>query len=385
MSELFMPGKGTRRDFLARSGSLLGAGLLGGAATKAATTKGPHDFVIVEGHRDIWELSGRMRLPDKEQHTPITNFVTPRLIEAGLSVVIMPVSGDSLEERDGLQGMFEGSMRVLDMILSDMEKSKGKSSIILTKADVPARPNVGKVQYFLDIEGGGAIQTEMPEPGFSPDRYLALLRQFFRLGVRGVQLTHNGRNQLGDGRGIDKMGSKLTPFGVEVIREMNRLGMMVGVSHLSANGVFHAAEVSRHPIVSTHQNLERFVKSKPLVEIMDEEAVAIAKAGGIVGIRYIVGVTPYKLLVDEVEYLAKLIGPEHIGVGWLGHDKANPSGGEVEGHTKRTYSGVEAQTMQEHWQTFIRMLSERGLTDEHIGMVLGGNYLRVWNQVLPPA
>jgi hypothetical protein len=80
---------------------------------------------------------------------------------------------------------------------------------------------------------------------------------------------------------------------------------------LSANGVFHAAEVSRQPIVSTHQNLERYVKSRPLVEIMDEEAQAIAKTGGIVGIRYIVNVTPFKLLVDEVEYLAKLIGGAH--------------------------------------------------------------------------
>ena len=113
----------------------------------------------------------------------------------------------------------------------------------------------------------------------------------------GLQLTHNGRNQLGDGRGIDKLGSKLTPFGVSVVEEMNRLGMMIGVSHLSANGVFHAAEISKHPIVSTHQNLERFVKSRPLVEIMDEEAKAIAKTGGIVGIRYIPEVTPYKLLV----------------------------------------------------------------------------------------
>jgi membrane dipeptidase len=373
---------------MARSGSLVGAGLLASAAprtAKAVTSKGPHDFVIVEGHRDIWELSGRIRLPEKEQHSPIANFLTPRLIEGGLSVVIMPASGDSLEERDGLQGMFEGSMRVLDMILTDIGKAGDKASIIKTKADIPTKPNVGKVQYFLDIEGGGAIQTDLPEPGFSHERELALLRQFFRLGVRGVQLTHNGRNQLGDGRGIDKMGSKLTPFGVAVIQEMNRLGMMVGVSHLSANGVFHAAEVSKQPIISTHQNLERFVKSKPLVEIMDEEAKVIAKTGGIVGIRYIVHVTPYKMLVDEVEYLAKLIGPEHIGVGWLGHDKANPSSREVEGHTSRTYSGVEAETMYEHWDKFIKMLSERGLTDEYIGMILGGNYLRVWNQILPAA
>src|SRR5438270_7023044 len=128
------------------------------------------------------------------------------------------------------------------------------------------------------------------------------------------------------------MGSKLTPFGVAVVQEMNRLGMMVGVSHLSANGVYHAAEISKTPIVSTHQNLERYVKSRPLVEIMDEEAKVIAKTGGIVGIRYIVNVTPYKMLVDEVEYLCKLIGREHIGVGWGGHHRANPSGKEGEGH-----------------------------------------------------
>ena len=383
-----MPSRVTRRDFFSSSAAITGAGLLASAAAprgKGATTKSPHDFIIVEGHRDIWEQSGRTRLREEAQHWPITNFIAPRLIEGGVSVVIMPGGGDSLEERDEQDELLEGSMRVLDLILSDIEKAGNKASIIRTKADVPTRPNSGKVQFFLDIEGGGSIQTNAPEPKFMPERSLALLRQFFRLGVRGVQLTHNGRNQLGDGRGVDKMGSKLTPFGVSVIQEMNRLGMMVGVSHLSANGVFHAAEVSKTPLVSTHQNLERFVKSRPLVEIMDEEAQAIAKTGGIVGIRYIVNVTPYKLLADEVEYLAKLIGVEHIGVGWLGHDKANPSGREVEGHTTRTYSGVEAQTMHQHWDSFIKMLSERGLTDDQIGLILGGNYLRIWKQILPAA
>jgi membrane dipeptidase len=274
---------------------------------------------------------------------------------------------------------------VLDLILSDVENSNGKISLIKTKSNIPSRPNSGKVQFFLDLEGGGSIQAGNPEPGYPPERALALLRQFFRLGIRGMQLTHNGRNQLGDGRGIDKMGSRLTPFGVEVVKEMNRLGMMIGVSHLSANGVFHVAEISTHPIVSTHQNLERFVRSKPLVEITDAEAKAIARTGGIVGIRYIVDVTPYKLLADEIEYLAKLIGPEHIAVGWLGHDRANPKSRETEGHLSTTYSGVEAETISDHWTNFIRMLSERGFTDQQIGMMLGGNYLRIWNQILPQA
>ena len=81
-------------------------------------------------------------------------------------------------------------MRVLDFILSDIEKAGGKASIIKTKADVPTRPNAGRVQFFLDLEGGGAIQTNAPEPGFAPERSLALLRQFFRLGVRPASKRH---------------------------------------------------------------------------------------------------------------------------------------------------------------------------------------------------
>jgi membrane dipeptidase len=372
----------TRRYALTRiAGGALVAGVRG---AESATTKRPHDFVIVEGHRDIWEITARTRLEGEAQKLPLTNFILPRIIDGGLSVVIMPAGGDSLQERDGNEALFEGSMRVLDMLLSDIDKSNGKASIIRTKADVPTRPNSGKVQFFLDLEGGGSIQAN-PEPEFSPDRSLALLRQFFRLGCRGVQLTHNGRNQLADGRGVDKLGSKLTPFGVSVVEEMNRLGMMVGVSHLSANGVFHAAEISKHPIVSTHQNLERFVQSKPPVEIMDEEAKVIAKTGGIVGIRYIPNATPYKVLADEVEYLAKLIGVEHIGVGWLGHDRVNPTRFEIEGHGARPGTGVEAQTFGEHYAAFIKLLSERGFTDDQIGLILGGNYLRIWRQILPAA
>ena len=233
--------RATRRDFVRQSVSVAGAVALADGIpgpVKAATSKGPHDFVIVEGHRDMWELSGRTRLNEAEQHLPISNYLAQRLIDGGVTVCISPAGGgDSLDERDGNDEMLDGNLRVLDLHLSDIEQSKGKVTIIRTTADIPTGPTPGKVAFFLDMEGGGGIQTNMPEPGFPPERSLGLVRQFFRLGVRGIQLTHNGRNQLGDGRGIDKMGSRLTPFGVAVVQEMNRLGMMVGVSHLSANGV----------------------------------------------------------------------------------------------------------------------------------------------------
>jgi hypothetical protein len=159
--EEIMSHQAPRRDALTRiAGGALLAGLRRG---QSATSKGPHDFIIVEGHYDIWEISARTRLPGEAQRLPLTNFILPRKIEGGQSVVIIAAGGDSLEERDGNELMFEGSMRALDMILSDIEKSNGKASIIRTKADVPTRPNSGKLQFFLDIEGGGRSRP-IPNP-----------------------------------------------------------------------------------------------------------------------------------------------------------------------------------------------------------------------------
>lgn len=373
----------TRREFVKQSGIAVGAGVVAGAWARSGSAAGPpENYIIVEGHRDIWELSDRLKIRDKSQSSPVRDFLLPRLLEAGVSVVIMPPGGESVEERDGNDQLFEGSMRTLDMILMEMEKTEGKASIIRTKADIPTKPNRGKVQFFLDLEGGASIEIP-PEPGFRPERRMALLRQFFRLGVRGMQLTHHARNQLADGWWEGKRSGGLSKFGVEVVQEMNRLGMMVGVSHLSGTGVLHTCQVSKHPVVSTHQNIQPFLKTD--LELMEDECKAIASTDGIVGIRYIAGQTPYKLLVDEVEHLAKTIGTDHIGIGWLGHDVGHPAGGHVPGFTqgRRQPTGVEAETMRQHWENFIKMLAERGFNDQDIGKILGGNYIRIWQKILP--
>jgi membrane dipeptidase len=383
----------TRRGFLAQSATLgAGAALLPGAFTEEPATSRfalsparsgrPQDYIIVEGHRDIWEFNDRFKLTDNAQHSPLRDFIVPRMIEGALSVVIMPAGGDSVDERGGVQDLLKGSLLVLDMLLVEIEKTNGKATLITTKADIPSSPNQGRVQIFLDLEGGGAIQID-PEPDYPAERRLALLRHFFRLGVRGVQLTHNGRNMLADGIEDGKTGSRLSPFGVEVVQEMNRLGMIVGVSHLSANAVLHVAEITKQPIVSSHQNINPFLKSN--LELTREEVKAVVSTGGVVGLRYIEGQTPYSLLVDECEDLAKTVGVQHIGIGWLGHDKGHPYYGYVPGATqpRRPPSAIESQSMYQHWESFIQLLQQRGFKDEEIGMIVGGNFLRVMRAVLP--
>ncbi len=340
------------------------------------TASNPHEYVIVEGHRDIWEFNDRFALNDRNQHSPLRDFLLPRLIDGGVDVVIMPAGGDSVPERGGSDRLLEGSLRVVDMLLSEIEKTGGQASIVKTKADIPSSPLKDHVKFFLDLEGGGSIEIE-PEPEYHPDRRLALLRTFFRLGVRGMQLTHQGRNQLADGVAEGKMGSRLSRFGVEVVEEMNRLGMMIGVSHLSANGIFHVAEITKKPIASTHTNIQKFINTPR--QHSDEELKAIASTGGVIGIRYIEGQTSYEMLADEIDYMVELIGIDHIGIGWLGHDIGHPRVGQVPGFTEESPPGeVEKQSMQDHWARFIGILENRGYKREEIAKILGGNFLRIW-------
>ena len=177
------------------------------------------------------------------------------------------------------------------------------------------------------------------------------------------------------------MAGRLSKFGVEVVQEMNRIGMMIGVSHLSATGVFHVAEITTKPIVSTHTNLVKFLGTDR--QHNDEEVKAIASTGGLVGVRYMGG-APYKVLADEMEYMTELVGIEHVAVGWLGHDKGHPYTGQLPGVTPnpRKPTGVEAQTMYEHWSSFIDILRGRGFNDDQLALILGGNFVRIWNEVL---
>jgi membrane dipeptidase len=371
----------TRRDFLRRSGGgLAAAAVFGGGALAAGARKGPRDFIIVEGHRDIWEFNDRFARTPNAKTAPLRDHLLPRLIEGGVDVVIMPAGGDSAPERGGRDRLFMGSMRVVDMLLTEIEKTDGRASLILKRADIPTGPLKDEVRFFLDIEGGASIEID-PEPEYHPDRRLALLRDFYRLGCRGLQLTHHGRNQLADGWWEGKTAGRLSRFGVEVVKEMNRIGMMIGVSHLSATGVFHVAEITSRPIVSTHTNLVRFLHTDR--QHTDEEVKAIASTGGLVGVRYMEG-APYKVLADEIEYMAALVGVEHVGIGWLGHDRGHPYVGQLPGVTRngRTPTGIEAQSMYEHWDGFMNILRDRGFRDDQLALILGGNYVRIWNEVL---
>lgn len=366
----------TRRRF---AYTTAGAAMLATPQPARPAGKRPRDYVIVEGHRDIWEFNDRFKIRDKSHGAPLRDHLLPRMLEGGVSATVMPAGGDAVNHRGFNTKKLEGSLQVLDMLLVEIEKTNGKAKVLKSKADIPTKPDPNRVMFFLDIEGGSPIEVD-PEDDVHPERRLALLRSFYRQGVRGMQLTHDGRNQLADGQAEGKPGNRLSRFGVEVVQEMNRLGMMIGVAHLSMNALLHVAEITKQPIVSTHTNVEPYRDSHRAHGT--EEMKAIVSTGGLIAIRQ--QGNPYPELADMIVHMIKVMGIDHVACGWMGHDVGHPRTGHVPGFTKPEIkpTGIQAQTMHEHWSTFIQLLEARGLTDEQIGKVLGGNFQRIWNVIL---
>lgn len=376
-----------RRDFITRSGLVATGVAMTGLASAINVLhpiqkKGPHDFVIVQGHYDIWEFNDRLGLDKESQNSPLRDFLLPRLLEAGISVVVMPAGGEAARHRIMNDQLLAGSMRSTDMLLREIEKTNGKASVILTKRDVPTAPDPNHVKFFLDFEGGNPLGNDA-EPGLHKDQELSLLRNFFRLGVRGLQLIRDGRNQLGDGW-LEGDGDKLSRFGIKVVQEMNRLGMLVGVSHVSEKATLHAAEISTKPIVASHSNPRNFTKT--LRDPTDEEIKAIAKTGGLTGVRYLgEGTTPYETLATWLDYMVNLTSIDHVGFAWLGHDVGHPKMGYVPGVTQGPApSGYyERMTKYEQNSRFIDTLYKHKYDDASVAKIMGGNWVRVMREVLP--
>ena len=174
-------------------------------------------------------------------------------------------------------------------------------------SDIQEARAQGRIGTLLTIEGGEALEGD-----------LCHLRLFHRLGVRGMTLTWNYRNALADGALDQRSAGGLSDFGVQVVREMNRLGMLVDVSHLSEAGFWDAAEVSNKPYAATHSNAKG-VWNHPR-NLSDDQIIALKQAEGFIGINFY----PPFLCADNagvedilrhIEYIAALAGTEVLAFG----------------------------------------------------------------------
>jgi membrane dipeptidase len=217
----------------------------------------------------------------------------------------------------------------------------------------------GKVAGLLSIEGADVIEGR-----------IEMLGVYRRLGVRMVGLVHSLRNQLADGVTDRRTGGGLSELGVQAVEELDRLSMIIDVSHINDEGFWDVLDHTENPVIASHSN-SRAVCLHPR-NMTDEMILALAENGGVMGMNFAPSfVHPEKAtlkrVVDHIDHIVDLVGPDHVGLG-----------SDFDG-IPSTPVGLEDVTKM---PGITRELVEREYSEADIQKILGGNHLRLMKDVI---
>ena len=309
-------------------------------------------FEIAEGApRDrLWPLNPRFGC--------IGQYSLPQFLAGGLTAQVCAVFVKDHE----LAHALERSLEMTWWLRREVEENAA-FELATTVADIHRLKAEGKCGGILALEGIEPLGHD-----------LKFLDIFYALGMRMAGLPHNRRNYFSDGTQPHVRPGGLAAMGKRAVERMNELGVVVDVTHMNQVCFWETLEISQAPVVLSHGCPSRFYPRKPedspLHPALDvsrgpERIEALARNGGVFGIFFL-GRADVDAVVDEIEYIIDLVGPDHVGLG------SDLYGLEVAPVGLEEISKVPAVTQR---------LVERGHSDEVVLKVLGGNFLRVFEQV----
>lgn len=246
----------------------------------------------------------------------------------------------------------------VDRFYTELEHCREDVRLICSSADLEVVIGANQLGALLAVEGGEVLGDE-----------LGVLRVLYRLGVRSLILTWNNPNKLGDGAMV--AGPRgLTAFGLEVVGEMNRLGMLVDVSHLAEPGFWDVHRHSQKPYIVSHANCQALCQHPR--NLNDQQIIALASSGGVVGLsfvpQFIHSQDPgLERLLDHVDHIASLAGTDCVGWGSDFDGMEDPAPG------------------LENPSCLLKLaegLKSRGYDDNDIAKIMGKNWYRVLKEVL---
>ncbi len=247
---------------------------------------------------------------------------------------------------------------IFDIIESTVARVPDYLGIARTSADLYANKQMGKKSIMLGIENGLAIEHSLDK-----------LRHFADRGIVYMTLCHNGDNDICDSARGCNTHKGVSEFGEQVIKEMNRLGIMVDMSHAGEKSFYDALEISEKPIVCSHSN-SRILCDHPR-NLTDDQLRAIAAKGGVVHTTFYHGFlqkTGEADILDGIKHLEHAIdimGIDHVGIGT-----------DFDGD-----GGVRGMRDASDIQQFTRQLLRRRYSESDIAKIWGGNWLRVMEEV----
>jgi membrane dipeptidase len=334
---------------------------------------------LIDGHNDYpWALRdidpGR-DLSKADIAEPVPKLMTdiPRLRQGGLGGQFWSVYTPSTMMGKEATRV---TMEQIDVVHRMTQKWPSVFEIAYTAADVERAFKAGHIASMIGIEGGHSI-----------DNSLAALRMFYMLGARYMTLTHSANLAWADSATDKPVHAGLTKFGEEVVHEMNRLGMLVDLSHVSADTMEDALRVAEAPVIFSHSSA-RALCNVPR-NVPDNILQLVAKNGGVVMVTFVPGFISQAVadfnarpeaerkgltapratlpqVADHIDHIRRVAGIDHIGIG-----------GDFDGITE-VVQGLEDVSK---YPDLTAELLKRGYTDADVKKILGQNVLRVMRQV----
>ncbi len=364
-----------------------------------------HETILtLDSHVDTPLMFGRENF-DIGKYNDIGKLDFPRMEEGGLDAAFFAVFlGQGARTPEAYETAKRRAFEIIDNIHQAVKENSDVAELALTADDAYKIKEKGKRAVYIGLENGYPIGYD-----------LSLLQEFYDQGVRYVGPVHSHNNHLSDSSS-DRKGEEhggLSDFGKEVIKELNRLGMMVDVSHMSDNATFDVLEITKAPVIASHSNAKALCNSHR--NLNDKLLKAIAENGGVVQLclltNYVKETDPnpqrdsaiadlrhrydnYQNLTDEelnkvriewaminekfprnlatvadlidhVDYIADLIGIEYIGFG-----SDFDGGGEL----------IGCKDVSEMKNITIELLN-RGYSKKEIEKMWSGNFMRVFRKV----
>jgi membrane dipeptidase len=314
--------------------------------------------IVFDGHCDtlLRMAEGKLKLSARSTEGHID---LPRLRDGGVTAQVFAIF---VEDKYLPAGAAVQTLRVLDTLYDALQDNADALLLATTVEDIESAKADGKVAAIVGFEGAESLEGD-----------LALLRMFHRLGLRLLTVAWSRRNQAADGAWEARTGGGLTNFGLKLVEECNRLGIVLDISHLAPAGVKDVLQLSSAPVIASHSNARALCPSPR--NLTDEQLQALADKGGVVGVTFVPAFLSEKSeeaslerLLDHVDHIARVAGIDHVGLG-----------SDFDGFRPPEPKGLEDVTCM---PAITAGLVQRGYAEEDVRKILGGNLLRVFRQVV---
>ncbi|HQR35513.1 MAG TPA: dipeptidase, partial [Blastocatellia bacterium] len=289
------------------------------------TDKVHRSSIVVDTHNDITSpiTDESFDMGERDTSGKIQTDI-PRMKEGGLGAEFFSIYVAAKYAKEG--GAARRALDMIDGVYEQVRRHPKDLEMAFTVADIRRIRRTKKIAALMGIEGGHAIEDS-----------LSALRQFYKLGIRYMTLTHTNTNNWADSAGgignpPEKRHGGLSDFGREVVSEMNRLGMMVDISHVGDETFWDVIELTKSPVIASHSSC-RALTNVPR-NLTDDMLKAVAKNGGVVMINFYNGFinTEYakpgepvptktaqtatlEMLMAHFDHAIKVAGVDHVGIG----------------------------------------------------------------------